>query len=221
MIKTAISWSGGKDSLMALYALQQSSEYKVTSLITTCTAPYNRVSVHGVRRELLEAQAQSLGLPNIPIWIDTRVTNESYESTMVKGFKRNKKTGIDAVAFGDIYLEDLRKLRAHLTKQAGLKAIFPIWKRDTTSLIQEFISLGFNAVVCCVDTRKLDPSFAGRDIDSQFLNDLPKNVDPCGENGEFHTFVYDGSLFKTPIKFTRGEPVIRDTHFCFCDLIPN
>lgn len=212
-------WSGGKDSAMALHALQQNSSVRVASLLTTVTEGYERISMHGVQRELLAAQATSLGLALDEVRIPPQCVNPIYEARMETALRRHFDSGVRRVAFGDIFLEDLRQYREKNLSRIGMTAIFPIWKRDTQELARHFVATGFRAITVCVDTRALDPSFSGREFDETFFRDLPATVDPCGENGEFHTFVFDGPIFQQPIEFTKGEIVDRDG-FIFCDLIP-
>ncbi|MGD0908347.1 MAG: diphthine--ammonia ligase [Candidatus Acidiferrales bacterium] len=212
-------WSGGKDSAMALHALRSAAhEYRVTALLTTITENYDRISMHGVRRVLLEKQAESIGLPLYQVLIPPQCVNATYEARMKEALLEQFAQGMRHVAFGDIFLEDLRVYREQNLTQVGMSALFPIWKRDTRELAQNFLRLGFRAIAVCVDPRVLDASFAGRLLDASFFADLPPNVDPCGENGEFHTFVFDGPIFETPIRFLAGEKVMRDG-FCFCDLL--
>ncbi len=217
--KILLSWSGGKDSAMALRALASSPEYQVAALLTTVTQAYDRISMHGVRRVLLERQADSLGLPLDIIGIPPACINAEYETKMRTALMRHLQCGIQRVAFGDIFLEDLRAYRESRLAQIGMQALFPIWKQPTDELLRSFLGLGFQAIVVCVDPKKLSPSFAGRLLEEQFLRDLPAGVDPCGENGEFHTFVFNGPIFRQPIRFTRGDVVERDG-FWFCDLMP-
>jgi uncharacterized protein (TIGR00290 family) len=212
-------WSGGKDSAMALHALREDGACRVTALLTTITETYDRISMHGVRRELLERQAQSLGLPLHPVSIPPQCINATYETRMREALEQHVARGVRSVAFGDIFLEDLRQYREKNLQQVGMQAIFPIWKRDTRELAREFVRLGFRAIAVCIDPRVLDPSFAGRELDASFFADLPPGVDPCGENGEFHTFVFDGPVFQSPISCRVGEKVMRDG-FYFCDLLP-
>ena len=214
-----LSWSGGKDSSLALYEIQKASSHSVAALLTTITEDYDRISMHGVRRALLEQQADALGLPLRKILIPKDSTNAIYESRMRALLEEGLREGIDTVAFGDIFLEDLKLYREKNLAQLGMKGLFPIWKRDTAELAHTFINLGFKAVLVCVDTAILDPTFAGRPYDQDLLRDLPPNVDPCGENGEFHSFAFDGPIFKHQINHTVGEVVRRD-RFCFCDLVP-
>jgi uncharacterized protein (TIGR00290 family) len=212
-------WSGGKDSAMALRALQTGRDCRIIALLTTITEEYNRISMHGVRRTLLERQAESLGLPLHAVLIPPQCINATYEERMKDALAKHYAQGVRRVAFGDIFLEDLRVYREKNLAQIGMQALFPIWKRDTRELAREFVRQGFRAMTVCVDPRVLDASFAGRELDASFFADLPNGVDPCGENGEFHTFVFDGPVFKTPIAFRIGEKVLRDD-FCFCDLLP-
>lgn len=212
-------WSGGKDSAMALHALLAAGDCRVAALLTTITDEYDRISMHGVRRALLERQAESLGLPLHPVRIPPQCINAIYEERMKAALAGHLARGVRRVAFGDIFLEDLRAYREKNLAQVGMEALFPIWKRDTRELAREFVRLGFRAVTVCIDPRALDASFAGRELDASFFADLPPGVDPCGENGEFHTFVFDGPIFRDPIAFRTGETVMRDG-FCFCDLLP-
>ena len=220
MAKLILSWSGGKDSAMSLYTLRQTNEHTVTALLTTVTREYDRVSMHGVRRTLLHQQAEAVGVPVIEVFITPGASNDEYEQNMGAVLTAYKEQGIEGVAFGDIFLEDLRTYREQNLAKLDLKGVFPIWKRDTRELAHTFLNLGFKAVVTCVDTQVLDASFAGRTIDEAFLETLPEGVDPCGENGEFHSFVYDGPIFAHPISFSRGELILHDERFYYCDLIP-
>jgi uncharacterized protein (TIGR00290 family) len=214
-----LSWSGGKDSSLALYEIQKANSHHVAGLLTTITEDYDRISMHGVRQALLEQQADALGLPLRKILIPKDSTNAIYESRMRALLEEGLREGIDIVAFGDIFLEDLKLYREKNLAQLGMKGLFPIWKRDTSELARTFIDLGFKAVLVCVDTAILDPTFAGRPYDQELLRDLPLHVDPCGENGEFHSFAFDGPIFKHRINHAVGEVVQRD-RFCFCDLVP-
>jgi len=218
--KVLLSWSGGKDSAIALYEIQRRREYEVTSLLTTLTKDYDRVTMHGIRRVLLEQQAKSLRLPLQQIPISKEASSEEYESKMQAALAKFRKAGVSSVAFGDIFLEDVRKHREENLSKIGMKAIFPIWGRDTAKLARTFVDLGFKSIITCVDSKILSKTFAGRVIDASFLAELPPNVDPCGENGEFHSFVFDGPIFKRRISLTVGQVVSRDS-FYFCDLAPS
>jgi len=211
-------WSGGKDSAMALHTLLQRSDVRIAALLTTVTEGYDRISMHGVRRELLERQAQSIGLPLHEVRIPPQCVNPIYEARMEEALRLHLENGVQKVAFGDIFLEDLRAYREKNLARIGMTALFPIWKRDTRDLIREFHADRFRAIAVCVDPKVLDPTFAGRDLDESFFRDLPPHADPCGENGEFHTFVFDGPIFHSPIPVRTGEIVNRDG-FVFCDLL--
>jgi uncharacterized protein (TIGR00290 family) len=210
-------WSGGKDSAMALQALLQRSDIQIAALLTTVTEGYERISMHGVRRDLLERQAQSIGLPLHEVRIPPQCVNPVYETRMEAALRLYLEKGVRKVAFGDIFLEDLRAYREKNLARVGMTSIFPIWKRDTRELIRSFHASGFRAVAVCVDPKILAPSFAGRELDESFFRDLPPHADPCGENGEFHTFVFDGPIFHSPISVRTGEIVNRDG-FVFCDI---
>ncbi|HJX89270.1 MAG TPA: diphthine--ammonia ligase [Pyrinomonadaceae bacterium] len=212
-----MSWSGGKDSCLALYEIQKSSNYRVATLLTTMTREYDRISMHGVRRALLESQATSLGLPLRQVLISKGANNDEYETAMAQAFSEYRERGIDSAVFGDLFLEDIKSYRDRFLARHEMKGFYPIWHRNTTELVKEFIALGFKAVVTCVDSSTLERSFAGQTIDEEFISSLPANVDPCGENGEFHTFVYDGPNFTQPVEFSIGETTLRDS-FWFCDL---
>jgi len=212
-------WSGGKDSALALYTLLQQNDVRIAALLTTVTEGYDRISMHGVRRELLRRQAESLRLPLHEVFIPPKCGNPLYEARMEEALLTFFKLGIRRVAFGDIFLEDLRLYREKNLARVAMEAHFPIWKRDTRELIREFHAARFRAVAVCIDSKVLDTTFAGRELDASFFADLPPAVDPCGENGEFHTFVFDGPIFSRPIDFTLGEFVQRD-FFIFRDLLP-
>jgi uncharacterized protein (TIGR00290 family) len=214
-----VSWSGGKDSCMALNEIQKSGIYEVAGLLTTITRDYDRISIHGVRRTLLERQAESLALPLRQVFISKAASNEEYESRMKAALLLHCRPGIVSVVFGDLFLQDIREYRERLLAEIAMQGLYPIWHRDTRELIREFIGSGFKAVVTCVDPKVLDRSFAGRMIDERFLAELPATVDPCGENGEFHSFVFDGPIFREPVKLTTGEVTEREG-FCFCDFSP-
>jgi len=215
-----LSWSGGKDSSLALYQIQKSGRYEITSLITTVTSEYDRVSMHGLRTVLLEQQVESINIPLEKVFISKNASNDEYESKFNEVLSRFKQSGIKEVVFGDLYLEDIKKYREALLQKIGMQCVFPIWKRDTAKLALEFIESGFKAVTVCVDSNVLGEEFAGREFNKQFLNDLPEGIDPCGENGEFHTFVYDGPIFKNRIGHHLGEIVLRDKRFYYCDILP-
>jgi uncharacterized protein (TIGR00290 family) len=219
--KVIFSWSGGKDSAIALYEIEKSNNYEVLALLTTVTEDYDRVSMHGLRRILLEQQAESLGYPLEKILIPKNASNQEYESKMEEALLKYKNRGVNSVVFGDIFLEDVRKYREDNLAKIGMRGIFPIWKRDTNELARTFINLGFKAVTVCVDSNVLDKRFVGRVIDEQFISELPSGVDPCGENGEFHSFVYDGPIFRVEIPYSTGEVVLRDSRFYYCDLVPS
>jgi len=214
-----LAWSGGKDSALALGELRKGDECEIVGLLTTITEGYNRVSIHGVRQEFLDRQAAAAGLPLVKVRIPRDSSMAEYERRMGAALERCVSQGVSAVAFGDIFLEDIRADREAKLARAGLAGVFPIWKCDTHELARRFIEAGFKAVITCVDTELLDASFSGRAFDEQFLADLPDTVDPCGENGEFHSFVYDGPIFARPIPCRTGRTVLRDNRFCFCDLI--
>jgi uncharacterized protein (TIGR00290 family) len=214
-----MSWSGGKDSCLALFEIQRSASYRVEALLTTVTRDYDRISMHGVRLVLLERQAASLGVPLHQVLTTKGASNEEYETNLIAAVSAYRGRGIDAIVFGDLFLEDIKTYRDQFLARHDLHGIYPVWMRDTTEFIREFIALGFKAVVTCVNGEVLDRSFAGMIIDENFLAALPANVDPCGENGEFHTFVFDGPNFAQPVEFSVGERVSRDG-FWFCDLLP-
>ena len=212
-------WSGGKDSAMALHALVKRPDVRIAALLTTVTETYDRISMHGVRRELLVQQAQSLRLPLHEVRIPPHCVNAIYEARMEEALRVHYAEGVRTVAFGDIFLEDLRAYSEKNLARIGMTALFPIWKRDTRELIRSFHAARFRAVAACIDPKKLDRSFAGRELDDSFFCDLPTGVDPCGENGEYHTFVFDGPIFSNPIPIRAGEVVERDS-FIYCDLLP-
>ena len=207
--KALFNWSSGKDAALALYKVLQDSEIEITCLLTSVSQEFQRISMHGVRTELLEQQAQSIGIPLEIMQIPEMPTMEVYEDVMNKTLSKLKKEGVTHSIFGDIFLEDLRKYREEQLAKIGLEAVFPLWKIPTQDLIQEFIRLRFRTIVVCVNERFLDKSFVGREINQDFINDLPENVDVCGENGEFHTFTFDGPIFSKPIDFEIGEIVYR------------
>jgi len=215
-----LSWSSGKDSALALREVRKQG-YKVSSLITVLRDD-DRVSVHGVHRELLRLQSLALNLP----LIEVQVTEDNpYENAVSDTLLEQKDQGIVRIAYGDLFLEDIKAWRDRFHAKLGFKCLYPVWKSDTKTFAQDVIDSGYKAVVTCVDVKRLDLSFTGRDFDAKFLKDLPEGIDPCGENGEFHTFVYDGPEFHSPIPFTRSEPQLREFNdpghhfnFGFCDL---
>ncbi len=217
MKSIALFFSGGKDSTLALHRLK--GTHDVRYLISTITIDFDRVSIHGVRRSLLERQAESLGIPLRLGFIPASATNEIYEKSMAEVLTQLKEEGIDTIAFGDIFLEDIRQYRENMLRKLGMKAIFPLWKEDTETLAEEFIELGFRAVV----VSSFYPRLLGMEFDREFLKELKEigeDIDPCGERGEFHTFVYDGPLFSHPIRFRKGERLIREEGYSYIDLIP-
>ena len=241
MKKAYFNWSSGKDSSLALYKTLNQSDYQVDFLLTNINKDVNRVSMHGLREELLEAQAAAIGIPLRKIEFSGNVTMKEYDETMRNAMESIIKDNYKHCFFGDIFLEDLKAYRDTKLSEVGITGVYPLWKQDTKALLTEFLSLGFKAITVCVNAQYLDKSFVGRVIDEQFINDLPENVDICGENGEFHTFVFDGPIFKTPVQFSVGEKVHRtyqpsdndddncyqkdkevswDTGFWYCDLLP-
>jgi len=215
-----LSWSGGKDSALALDALSTDPTVQVVGLLTSVTREYERISVHGVRRSMLEAQVQRLGLPLFEIALSPACTNDAYELAFHEALERIRRElpAVVHIAFGDLFLEDVRAYRERLLSGTGFQPLFPIWGLDTASLARRFISHGFVARLVCVDTTQLDATFAGRLFDEKLLADLPATVDPCGERGEFHTFVSGGPLFSAAIPYRVGETVLRDDRFMFCDI---
>jgi uncharacterized protein (TIGR00290 family) len=219
LVPTAVSWSGGKDSALALHALLMDPAVEVRAILTTVTDGYDRVSMHGVRTELVTAQADAIGIPLWTCHIPQRATNEQYERAMLDSFMMAEREGIRAIAFGDLFLADVRVYREKLVARSALRPVFPLWGKPTTHLAREFVQCGFKAVLVCVDPRQLDVSHCGSEYDARLLDSLPETADPCGENGEFHTFVYDAPMFTRPIAAQRGAVVERDG-FVFCDLLP-
>lgn len=217
--KLLLSWSSGKDSAWALHLLRQKGEYEIAGLLTTVNSAFDRVAMHGTRRRLLELQAEAAELPLIAVPLPWPCSNAEYESIMRAVCERAIAQGIEAIAFGDLFLEDVRAYRERQLQGTGLEPIFPLWQMPTDELAREMIAGGVRAKLVCIDPQKLAPEFAGRDFDDQFLADLPAGVDPCGENGEFHTCVYGGPMFRHGIPVTTGERVQRDG-FWYCDVVP-
>lgn len=220
MKRVIVTSSSGKDSILALYKIKKNVEYEIAAILSTLTEDYNRISMHGVRQALIKMQAKSLNIPLEKIFISKGANNEEYDGKMKSLLEKYQKEGVDYVVFGDIYLEDVKQYRQDNLAKIKMKGLFPLWGKDTTELAHELIDLGFKTIVTCVDCKLLDGEFAGREYNRDFLKDLPKKVDPCGENGEFHTFVYDGPIFEFPIRIEIGEKVLRENRFYFCDLIP-
>lgn len=208
--KAVFNWSGGKDSALALYHAWQSQDYSVDCLLTSINGAFKRVSMHGVREALLERQAQSLGLPLKKVYLSEQASMEEYNREMGMVMDSLKEEGYSTAVFGDIFLEDLKKYREERLATVGFSARFPIWQRNTTSLLCEFLDLGFKTILVSINAQLLDKSFAGRIIDRDFIKDLPKGIDVCGENGEFHTFVFDGPIFSKPVDFEKGEIIYRE-----------
>ncbi|SRR6266705_720275 len=214
-----VSWSAGKDSAFGLWTLLRDPAYEVRALLTTITEGYDRVSMSGVREELLDEQAEVLGLPVIKVRIPPACVNEEYEQRMASTLAAEEFLWVDHVAFSDLFLEDVRAYRKERLARAGMHGVFPLWGRDTLELAREMVAAGYRAIVVCVDSRALDPSLAGRAFDLEFLADLPEGVDPCGENGEFHTFVWDAPMFRERILCRTGRVIVRDG-FVYCDVLP-
>ena len=233
MEKAIFCWSGGKDSSLCLYEVLKEQKYELLYLLTTLNENFKRISMHGVQEELLEEQAQSIDIPLKKMYVKEG-SYEEYERNMEKLLLEMKAEGITNVIFGDIFLEDLRKYREDNLAKVEMTAVFPLWKKDTTKLILDFINLGFKTITCCVNDRYLGEGMVGAEIDTAFVNALPEDVDPCGENGEFHTFCFDGPIFKSKIRFTKGEKVYKPLEvkgegvcssgetkgFWYCDLAP-
>ncbi len=238
MFKSYVNWSGGKDSSLALYHVLKDENYSVEKLLTNISI-YHRISMHGVREELLQQQAEAIGIPLHKLFLSEQPSMAEYETYMLKTINQLQEERFTHSMFGDIFLEDLKVYRETQLAKVGMTAVFPLWKRNTAELIHEFIDLGFKTIVVCINEKFLDKSFCGRIIDKDFIKDLPNNVDVCGENGEFHTFVFDGPVFKTPVVYKKGEIVYRKYDapksaadacftkadpnqygFYFCDLLP-
>lgn len=234
-IKLFFNWSTGKDSALSLYHLLKNPDYSVDHLLTTVNSHYDRVSMHGLRRELFEQQVQSIGIPSSTVELPEQPDMDTYEKIMGEEIVKLKSKGFTHAAFGDIFLEDLKKYREDQFDMFNIQTIFPIWKRDTRELISEFLALGFKAVIIASKAEFFDSSFLGRQLDENLIKDFPPKVDPCGENGEFHTFCYDGPIFKHPVAFEIGEKIYKEYKapkrderndgqnkmgFWFCDLLP-
>jgi uncharacterized protein (TIGR00290 family) len=218
MSGVALSWSGGKDSALALWTMREQG-VEPTALLTTLTEDYDRISMHAVRRELLEAQAAAVGVPLVEVLIPAACVNEVYEERMAAALDSPPLAEVEEFAFADLFLEDIRAYREERLSSIGRRASFPIWGRETAALAETFVDAGFEATLVCVDPRQIDASFCGRAFDSDLLRDLPEGADPCGENGEFHTFVTAGPIFSAPVPVEHGETVERDG-FVFHDLLP-
>ncbi|MCH2032104.1 MAG: diphthine--ammonia ligase [Tenacibaculum sp.] len=241
MKKAFFNWSTGKDSSLALFKILEQKEYSIETLLTNVNEDYSRISMHGLREELLDKQVQSLDLPLEKLYFPAQVTMDLYSQKMHEKLSSFKSKGMHYSIFGDIFLEDLKSYRDKKLAEVNLEGVYPLWKRNTNELIHEFLDLGFKAITVCVNAKLLGKEFVGRTIDKDFIKDLPDNVDVCGENGEFHTFVYDGPIFKNPIDFKIGEKILKsytlnedddqnchtdtsekvksyDTSFWYCDL---
>jgi len=235
MKRSVFLWSGGKDSANALYKIFVEKEFYVKCLLTSVSEEHERISMHGVRTTLLDKQIMSMGFPLQKMLIPESASMATYDSVIEERLMRFREEGITHCICGDIFLEDLREYREKQLVKVGMKAVFPLWKIDSRKLLNGFIDAGFKAIVTCVDERYLDKSFCGREINNDFINDLPENVDPCGENGEYHSYVFDGPLFSEPVKFSKGELVYKkykshstdnkdknvENGFWFCDLLDN
>jgi uncharacterized protein (TIGR00290 family) len=216
--KAYVSWSSGKDCAFALWEARKAGEFEIWGLLTTTNEAIDRVAMHGTRNELMRRQAEAVGLPVLEVGLPWPCSNEDYASRMIAACEAMKAERVSHVIYGDLFLEDIRAYRDEKMAQAGLTAVYPLWKRDTQQLARDMIASGLKTVVVCIDPKKLGASFAGRRFDEDFLNDLPEGIDPCGENGEFHTCVVDGPMFSTPIKVDVGETVERDG-FVYADVI--
>lgn len=216
---TWLSWSSGKDSAWTLHVLHQSDEFEVTALFTTVNAAFERVAMHAVRVELLRLQAEAVGLPLHIIEIPYPCSNDQYTQIMSAFMEQARTAEVDCMAFGDLYLEDVRRYREERMQDTGITPIFPLWGKPTRALLEEMLNSGLRARLTCVDPRKLPATFAGRELDLTLLAELPPDVDPCGENGEYHSFVFDGPMFHRPLAIRPGEVVERDG-FVFADCLP-
>jgi uncharacterized protein (TIGR00290 family) len=218
----ALSWSGGKDSSLTLQHLRANDEHEVVVLLTSVTRGYDRVSIHGVRRALLEAQAAALGLPLIEVSLEQKSSDAAYQRAFLDALDEvaERYPAVNLIAFGDLYLRDVRDYRDRLLAATQYRGLYPLWERPTRALAESFIADGFDATVVCVDETQIDARLAGRRFDHTLLADLPAAADPCGENGEFHTFVHGGPIFSRPIPVVPGEIVQREGRFTYCDLLP-
>jgi uncharacterized protein (TIGR00290 family) len=219
--KAILSWSGGKDSTMALYEVQRVGDYEIQRLLTTITQDYDRVCMHGVRTALLEQQAAAVGLALDTISLAANESQDGCDAKMQTYLERCRERDIETVIFGDLFLQDVRQYRERNLSKVGMQAVFPLWGQDTKALAERFLHAGFQAIVTCVDLQALTPGFVGRRYDPAFLADLPPEADPCGERGEFHSFVYDGPLFHGPVSFQTGRSLVRENRFAYVDLIPS
>jgi uncharacterized protein (TIGR00290 family) len=215
-----LSWSGGKDSALTLDALRRDPSVEVVAFLTTVTTGYDRISIHGVRRSLLYAQTKALGLPVYEVVLEPKSSNELYDAAVARALVdvRRRHPDVRRIAYGDLFLEDVRRYREERLTPLGFEGAFPLWGLPTNALARDFVDRGFEARLVCVDTTQLDASFAGRVFDHPMLDALPASVDPCGERGEFHTFVSNGPGFTTPVAYDVGEIVIRDERFAYCEL---
>ena len=219
MKRILLSWSGGKDSAWALHLLRRAAEYEIVGLLTTFNQQFDRVAMHAVRRELIEAQAEAVGVPLWPVPLPWPCSNADYECAMRAAVEKAKAAGVEAVAFGDLFLEDIRRYREQQLAGTGLEPLFPVWGLPTPALAREMVASGLRARLTCVDPKQLDRRFAGRDFSPELLDQLPPNVDPCGERGEFHTFVFQGPMLRAPIGIESGAIEERDG-FVFADVLP-
>ncbi len=218
-MRVLVSWSTGKDSAWCLHTLRAAPSVEVVGLLATVNEAHSRVAMHGVRYELLKAQSAAVGLPLVVVRLPSACSNATYDAAMEEVMTRARDEGVEAVAFGDLFLEDVRRYREERLGRVGMTALFPLWGRPTRALAEEMIAAGLRARLTCVDPRALPASFAGREFDHGFLGQLPAGVDPCGENGEFHSFAWDGPMLARPIGVEMGEVVLRDG-FVFADLLP-
>lgn len=217
-MKVVMAWSGGKDSALALTKAFKSDETEVVGLLTTISLPYDRVTMHGVRRTLIQKQAERIGLPIHIVWLPPNPSNEVYDNLMGEAMLKLKSQGVEGIVFGDIWLEDVRAYREVRLSEVGMAAIFPLWGKPSEQIVKEFLAQSYSAIVVCVDTKFLSADFCGLYLDENFFASLPENVDPCGERGEFHSFVTYAPFFAEPIKVKIGEQVRRE-RFVYCDLI--